>query len=48
MTQLREDLRVLREEVMTTGDEKVNIPLNLSRLIWNAQTKFACKPHRWA
>ncbi|KAG2501690.1 hypothetical protein HYH03_000192 [Edaphochlamys debaryana] len=46
MTQLREDLRVLREEVLTTGDEKVNIPLNLSRLIWNAQTKFGCKPHR--
>ncbi|GLI67975.1 hypothetical protein VaNZ11_012311 [Volvox africanus] len=46
MAQLKEDLRVLREEVLTTGDEKVNIPLNLSRLIWNAQTKFGCKPHR--
>lgn len=47
MAQLREDLRVLREEVLTTGDEKVNIPLNMARLIWNAQTKFSCKPHRY-
>ncbi|KAG2453789.1 hypothetical protein HYH02_001998 [Chlamydomonas schloesseri] len=46
MAQIKEDLRVLREEVLTNGDEKVNIPLNLARLIWNAQTKFNCKPHR--
>jgi hypothetical protein len=33
-------------QVLTTGDERVNLPLNLARLIWNAQTKFGCKPHR--
>ena len=43
---LLEDLRVLRSEVLTTGESKINLPVNLKRLIWNAQIKFNCRAHR--
>lgn len=38
-----DDLRVLRSEVLQSGDSGVNLPVNLDRLLWNAQTKFNCK-----
>jgi DNA-directed RNA polymerase II subunit RPB1 len=31
---------------MPHGDTSVNLPVNLRRLILNAQTKFNIKPHR--
>ncbi|GAX77905.1 hypothetical protein CEUSTIGMA_g5347.t1 [Chlamydomonas eustigma] len=43
---IMEDLRVLRSEVLRGGDAGVNLPVNLKRLIWNAQTKFNCREHR--
>ncbi|KAF5837019.1 DNA-dependent RNA polymerase II largest subunit [Dunaliella salina] len=39
-------LDTLRAEVMPHGDTGVNLPVNLRRLILNAQTKFNIKPHR--
>jgi hypothetical protein len=42
-----DDLEVLRSEVLQTGDHGVNLPVNLKRLIWNAQTKFSCREHRY-
>lgn len=42
-----EDLHVLRSEVLLTGDNSINLPVNLKRLIWNAQTKFGCREHRY-
>eukprot|EP00967_Tisochrysis_lutea_P032142 scaffold37952_cov22-Tisochrysis_lutea.AAC.1 len=38
--------QTLRAEVMPHGDTGVNLPVNLRRLILNAQTKFNIKPHR--
>ncbi|BDA48126.1 probable DNA-directed RNA polymerase II subunit RPB1 [Coccomyxa sp. Obi] len=43
--QLEEDLRVLRTEVLRSGDSGVQLPVNLKRLIWNAQQQFHCYPH---
>jgi DNA-directed RNA polymerase II subunit RPB1 len=43
---IMEDLRVLRSEVLRAGDAGVNLPVNMKRLIWNAQTKFNCREHR--
>ena len=43
---IMDDLRVLRTEVMVSGDAGINLPVNLKRLLWNAQTKFGCKDHR--
>jgi hypothetical protein len=43
---IMEDLRVLRTEVVPGGDTGVNLPVNLKRLIWNAQIKFNCGPKR--
>ena len=37
---LREDLQVLRSEVLSSGDDSVFLPLNLDRLIWNAKKRF--------
>lgn len=31
---------------MQSGDSGVNLPVNIRRLILNAQTKFGAKPHR--
>lgn len=39
-TQLRDDLSVMRMEVLTHGNGGINIPVNLKRLIWNAQVRF--------
>jgi DNA-directed RNA polymerase II subunit RPB1 len=44
--QLEEDQRVLQTEVLRSGDTGCNLPVNLKRLIENAQRKFGCKPHR--
>lgn len=38
------DLNVMRMEVLKSGDNGLNIPVNMRRLIWNAQTKFDCGP----
>lgn len=35
--QLRDDLSIMRMEVLTHGNGGINIPVNLKRLIWNAQ-----------
>lgn len=40
--QLCEDLAVLRTEVLRAGDASVVLPINLKRLIWNAQQAFGC------
>ena len=29
-----------------SGEPKCPLPVNLERLIWNAQQKFGCKPHK--
>jgi DNA-directed RNA polymerase II subunit RPB1 len=44
--QLEEDQRVMQTEVMRSGDTGCNLPVNLRRLIENAQRKFACRPHK--
>lgn len=44
--QLEEDLRVMQEEVLRNGDNGLNMPVNLKRLIENAQRKFGCRPHK--
>ena len=44
--QLEEDLKVLRNEVMRSGETGVQLPVNFRRLIWNAQQIFKCRPHR--
>lgn len=36
----------LRQEVRQSGEPKCPLPVNLERLIWNAQQKFGCKPHK--
>ena len=46
MQQLEEDQRVLQTEVMRSGDSSCNLPVNLRRLIENAQRKFGCKLHK--
>jgi len=40
--QLCDDLAVLRTEVLRSGDSSVVLPINLKRLIWNAQQAFGC------
>jgi hypothetical protein len=40
--QLRDDLNVMRMEVLTHGNGGINIPVNLKRLIWNAQVRPCC------
>ena len=37
---------MLRGEVVPGGDAGVNLPVNLKRLIWNAQQLFKIKPHK--
>jgi hypothetical protein len=39
-------LQTLRTEVLPHGEAGVNLPVNIRRLILNAQTKFNIKPHR--
>ncbi len=41
-----EDAKTLRYEVIPSGEEGVNLPVNLKRLIWNAQQLFKIKPHK--
>ncbi|KAL4452229.1 hypothetical protein ABPG75_007891 [Micractinium tetrahymenae] len=44
--QLEDDQRVMQTEVMRSGDTGCNLPVNLKRLIENAQRKFGCRPHK--
>jgi hypothetical protein len=44
--QLRDDLNVMRMEVLTHGNGGINIPVNLRRLIWNAQNEYNCGPNK--
>lgn len=37
--QLRDDLSIMRMEVLTHGNGGINIPVNLRRLIWNSQVR---------
>ncbi len=37
---------MLRHEVLRSGEAGVQLPVNLKRLIWNAQQIFHCQPHR--
>lgn len=46
LTQLEEDVRVLRNEVLRNAKQNCPLPVNLRRLIWNAQKIFSCKPHK--
>ncbi len=46
LAQIQEDLKVLRHEVLRSGEAGVQLPVNLKRLIWNAQNMFHCQPHR--
>lgn len=41
-----DDACVLRKEVIPSGEAGVNLPVNLKRLIWNAQQLFKIKPHK--
>ena len=41
---LCDDLRALRTEVLRSGEASVVLPLNLRRLVWNAQQAFGCGP----
>eukprot|EP00208_Stichococcus_sp_RCC1054_P006669 CAMPEP_0206139996 /NCGR_PEP_ID=MMETSP1473-20131121/7953_1 /ASSEMBLY_ACC=CAM_ASM_001109 /TAXON_ID=1461547 /ORGANISM="Stichococcus sp, Strain RCC1054" /LENGTH=969 /DNA_ID=CAMNT_0053533969 /DNA_START=9 /DNA_END=2918 /DNA_ORIENTATION=- len=43
---LVDDACVLRKEVIPSGEAGVNLPVNLKRLIWNAQQLFKIKPHK--
>jgi DNA-directed RNA polymerase II subunit RPB1 len=43
---IRDDLKVMRAEVLRAGDSKLNIPVHMERLVWTAQTKFDCGPLR--
>ncbi|KAK9866738.1 hypothetical protein WJX84_006023 [Apatococcus fuscideae] len=45
METLTEDLLILRREVRQSGEKKCPLPVNLERLIWNAQQQFKCTPH---
>ncbi len=36
----------MQTEVMRSGDTGCNLPVNLKRLIENAQRKFGCRPHK--
>ncbi len=38
--QLELDRKQLREEIIQSGDDQVHLPVNIRRLIWNAQKKF--------
>lgn len=44
--QLEEDQRVLQTEVMKGGEPGCNLPVNLKRLIGNAQRRYKCNPQR--
>lgn len=44
--QLGEDQRVLQTEVMKGGEPGCNLPVNLKRLIGNAQRRYKCNPQR--
>eukprot|EP00879_Flechtneria_rotunda_P006150 GHRR01006467.1.p1 GENE.GHRR01006467.1~~GHRR01006467.1.p1 ORF type:complete len:1335 (+),score=429.51 GHRR01006467.1:359-4363(+) len=44
--QVQEDLNIMRLEVLPQGNGGVNIPVNLRRLIWNAQTTYNCGPNK--
>ena len=46
LQQLREDLMTLRREVLPSGESSINLPVNLRRLIWNAQERFQCNRQR--
>lgn len=48
LQQIVEDHIILRSEVLPTGEAGVNLPVNLKRLIWNAQQLFKIKPNRKA
>jgi hypothetical protein len=48
LQQILDDHTILRSEVLPTGDNGVNLPVNLKRLIWNAQQLFKIKPNRKA
>lgn len=41
-----ENLYILRKDICPDGNDKVHLPVNLKRLIWNAQKMFKCEPHK--
>ena len=36
----------LRREVLPSGEASINLPVNMRRLIWNAQERFQCNRTR--
>ncbi|CAG8706693.1 7317_t:CDS:1, partial [Cetraspora pellucida] len=45
--QLKRDREVLQRDIFTNGDNKWPLPVNIKRLIKNAQQKFNIRPSRW-
>jgi len=43
---LREDLKTMRTEIIPNGEANVFLPVNLTRLIWNAQMMFGIWKNR--
>ncbi|CAD7704200.1 unnamed protein product [Ostreobium quekettii] len=41
-----QDLHILRTQILENGRPRVHLPVNIKRLIWNAQKMFKCKPHK--
>jgi DNA-directed RNA polymerase II subunit RPB1 len=41
---LKSDLALLQKEVLKSGETQINLPVNLRRLIENAQRRFQCRP----
>lgn len=40
-----QDREELRHEILLNGDDKIHIPVNLARILWNAKEKFGIKKH---
>jgi DNA-directed RNA polymerase II subunit RPB1 len=45
LRQLDDDRKLLRTTIVPTGEEMVQLPVNLKRLIWNAQKRFRVDRH---
>jgi DNA-directed RNA polymerase II subunit RPB1 len=39
-----QDRRRLRTDIVTTGEDSLHLPLNIKRLLWNAQRRFRREP----
>ena len=46
MQQVEKDRRILGRDIAPGGDDKGYLPVNMKRLIWNAQKMFKINPHK--